>query len=1407
MSNEELLSPEERAYLKIVRKRRRIVLSICAAVGTVAAAVGGYLYLSHQRDVAQKRSAALAAVATDSGTLEAAVAELTAITQRDPKDVEALSALARASMRTPKPDREHLITAARAYYGLLEIDPARSEERLALVRLLDLLGQSDTLVKVIPPLLETQMPDVTLLDLATQHHVRLGQKAEALKTAEQWVAADPKSFRAYVTYMAALSANGKDQREPASFLNTKLASLTDNDAGVLARSVWLIESGDRDAGAKVLDTLLARPEWDRRLARHIILVLDQLGRRDAADEIAAKADLALDESLATMLSLRDIDRGGYLAAMDRLQSAPMPADLSRRSAQLCLTAYLADQLQKPDVANQARQSLASIPAEYAGPWVHALAAISPPRLEKNDARKLAGQLRVSALVEEGAGLLQLATAKCLIALDEPRSADRVLAECLRVPAGWSPAARQLIDLRLSRGEIVQAMEAAQFTFDRSGRTIDSAITLAITVSRANPTGAQAQQYVALLREIHRAVPAEPRTLGLYVRALANAGDPTAKQTLADAIARADNVPVDRLLEWAEISQQLQFDLEPACIERAEKLEGATPRVAMASAMLLHRAGKNGEALAGLRAARELHKDQPRAYDEAIASFLSQVKSPDANAAWLKLAGDHPDDVSLQVRVLGANLATESEQIKALIERIRKAEPNNAIAELADIRLSLGDTNDQAALESALLRLNRLVEASPDLVGARLLLVDSLIRSGNDKAALSQWEAAQKYVPDEPPLLLAGARLYIANGQLPRAQELLDKLALLDANLSPEQRFDVARLQIVLGHADRAVAILDALPDRGRDANLVLSEALFRTGDVDRARQVLDPLLADADLNALLFAASVADSLGQREEADELLQRAEALDALQPAEQARVAQALADRGAAGRAIGLLTSGEVSNDTALRIAARWIEKGEVETAFTLLREAAGRSKDPQPLKQRLDGQARIQQLVDLKLPSVAARLLESPEADDTKALVDFARLPSDVSVRDQQLALDSLAERHQASYAVQMFVAERYVALNQPNRAERAARRAAELMPAAPQPLAVAAVAMHRAGNTGRCAQAIADWRRRLPAGSTLPDPIEAHNLANRREYTELLSRFESRIGQGGKLPLDLLLSLAEALCARNREADAASLLQGPLEQDPNASIAWMDRVSKALDPAVAAKALDIARPFVEKRSSAAESVSYAAESVSYAIAADRIARRSRNPSQRDASARLIAAVEARAGTLPPELVVKLAEHHVAYDEYAPAESLCRAALAAHPRSPSLLRALAQLLRARKQFAEALPVVEQAIALADRNPLAHESRAAILLALGRPDDAVASAEAAVRLDPLNPRWHLRLAEIRLAQADLQGPGRDAGKAAFATLDWFFREPEVWPADLIEEYRILRGRVFTPASRPASAPVATP
>ncbi|MDX2053821.1 MAG: tetratricopeptide repeat protein [Polyangiaceae bacterium] len=197
--------------------------------------------------------------------------------------------------------------------------------------------------------------------------------------------------------------------------------------------------------------------------------------------------------------------------------------------------------------------------------------------------------------------------------------------------------------------------------------------------------------------------------------------------------------------------------------RAAMLDAANPRVqlALAQLLILRGDGTQGEAVASRALA--LHGETARAKGLLGDALIIRGDLDGARAAWLDAAGLTASDAAaiqkLTERALWEGEASVRNKDYARSERFFwrmlaffRDDPDANLG-MARTYLYRGD------LERALSWARRSVRLSPDAPRARVVLGDVLLRSGDAKAAILEWQAAQRI---DPKSLEAKARLESAN---------------------------------------------------------------------------------------------------------------------------------------------------------------------------------------------------------------------------------------------------------------------------------------------------------------------------------------------------------------------------------------------------------------------------------------------------------------------------------------------------------------------------------------------------------------------------------------------------------------------------------------------------------------------
>lgn len=133
-----------------------------------------------------------------------------------------------------------------------------------------------------------------------------------------------------------------------------------------------------------------------------------------------------------------------------------------------------------------------------------------------------------------------------------------------------------------------------------------------------------------------------------------------------------------------------------------------------------------------------------------------------------------------------------DQAKARFESVLAKEPKNgqALLALAELRARAGGAKEEVAG-----LITNAVNANPNEVAPRLLLIDYLLRNRDFKQAASAAQSAVSAIPDKPELLDAMGRAQLASGDVNQAITTFNKVAALQPQ-APQAQMRLAEAYIV-----------------------------------------------------------------------------------------------------------------------------------------------------------------------------------------------------------------------------------------------------------------------------------------------------------------------------------------------------------------------------------------------------------------------------------------------------------------------------------------------------------------------------------------------------------------------------------------------------------------------------------
>jgi putative PEP-CTERM system TPR-repeat lipoprotein len=342
----------------------------------------------------------------------------------------------------------------------------------------------------------------------------------------------------------------------------------------------------------------------------------------------------------------------------------------------------------------------------------------------------------------------------------------------------------------------------------------------------------------------------------------------AETRLAAPAAQAE---LQTLLASAWLAQGKQ-DKAEAGIASALQAKPGHPTALLAQARLAAAKGDFDSALGALEQVLAGKTQLEEAY-RLKGDFLSYGKRADAEAlaAYRESVRVRPDYSEGQAAVVRLLMKSgELEQAAKELDKLVGMAKGKPMTLFLQARLAFLQKDYQAAREHAqqLLRLSpgspqalelagtvehllkswvqaeallaKAVAMAPELKGARRILVDTYLRTGQlDKALATLPSDLDKGETDSATLALAG-RVYMMRGDVERAQRYLARSSKLDPD-NPAKRTTLALSKLMAGKADTAFDELQdiAASDNGVVADMALVSAHLRRKEFDQALAALD----------------------------------------------------------------------------------------------------------------------------------------------------------------------------------------------------------------------------------------------------------------------------------------------------------------------------------------------------------------------------------------------------------------------------------------------------------------------------------------------------------------------------------------------------------------------------------------
>lgn len=285
------------------------------------------------------------------------------------------------------------------------------------------------------------------------------------------------------------------------------------------------------------------------------------------------------------------------------------------------------------------------------------------------------------------------------------------------------------------------------------------------------------------------------------------------------------------------------------LERAPEPVKQRSRYWMAVGGLAIDAGDFAAAEQSFRTAIEKADKKPQSTERLAAlsalaeTQMRQGKLEEANATVAELSKAVPD--SLMVKQLSAQVAAaggDLDTARSLLEEVVSKQADNYSARTMLGMLLL----QQGNYGQAEMHFQSLVASQPDNIQAQRLLAETRMRVQSPEQTLESLKATLDPATADPAMLALAGQLSLRAGDAEQALSYFAQaLALSGPDTPTATQLDIASGFMLAGDMDRAIGILEAMPDSvsGYQREYLLMLALLRNGEKSRALATADAMIA------------------------------------------------------------------------------------------------------------------------------------------------------------------------------------------------------------------------------------------------------------------------------------------------------------------------------------------------------------------------------------------------------------------------------------------------------------------------------------------------------------------------------------------------------------------------------------
>lgn len=1340
--------------------KRRLTALLAVAVLGIGGAGGFYEIRQHQIKANLLAERAAGMKAYEAGDYDTALTELAKFNNSDLRDAQTLFALARARSRVELPNEQHLAEAVAYYRRGLLIDPKDNAARHELLAIYvnPYIAMDAEAVTLCDELLKSNPNDIEALRAKTTSLYRLHRLDEAIVVAQRLTELAPTDMRGQqLTYELMYQLNRPADQIVGRAQKDLKAHKNDPRFQMLLGYAYML-TGQFDLARTNLVAAAHQKQTDPVAVEELCGMLDTMHLYDESNALLARsAAQTADPEMQRILIRRLWQTGDFAQVASRLQNLSLKDGDSELLAFETMSLY---QLNRRSDADKLLAALASrTHDDAAAAWAKAIATqFAQPVLAPSDqiARYEAALSRdpANAVIRDMLG-------SAYEELGESEPALQQWKMAADSEPSWAEPRTQIARLMADTGREQTAIEEAERAYDRA-QNVGSAIGLAVASAHAaeqSDDPAMARKVLILVSDIQKKIPNEPETLPIYAAMLARTGQREQAASVIKAALDSPRVSEDRtLLQLASVSRSMRLGLEKQIFERAEKLHGMTPELALAMARDRAVAGDANTAKSILRGQVAAATSQPVAWRLAYAQFLESINDPAAAQTWAELGNANPGDLRVQAAI--ADLPESStvwqnrEFIRTTIDRLHAITGDEGHRwQLAQARWLLKSPDVQKDSAAAVVLLTELVRTSPDMLVPRLYLARALENLNEVSQAIDQLKGAAAIDADSPAVGIELVRLMQSQGQFDDSAMYLNRLV-NNKSLTADQRLQVAMLEAAGGQRDAALQMLGQ--SGGEQGEILRAGLLRQRGETLAATQLYRHIVSQPDTDAQTIIEAAEFFAAHHDDADTQT----ALKALDRSTVSAERRALLmadydeDRGETKAAEQLLQKTANQNDATAcgALAAFEFRQGNDAAALDAINRAgsAARLADLRMDIQQMDS-------VHTKLTEHSLREALSQQPADTAGRQTLTALTSAGGLDQVAGQLDAVAEKYPRFMPAQKLAFEAALKLGKLDDATAIATRCAATFPTDAEAAEMAVMVRAAAGQWSDMLLAAQIWRQRSAENPLQADMAIAEAQMQMAEADQAVKQLAPYVEMAEKNPAEhenVLGDYCRALVL-NGQQDAAAKILSPMLSDAKWRILWLKLASEVHGADAASRWITQIEPAIpannltERTNLAA---AWYALGVRYGYAggftnARRVVTPVAADPQAPVAAHLLLAASAE----------KLGDRSGAVNAY-------RKALQLDPNLPLAENNLAyDLLQQNQNLDEARTLAEKAVAAHADDAAYRDTLGQILLRMGDRQGAIQAYQALVQMQPNNIPAHITLAQTLLADGK-----RDSASRVLAQID---------------------------------------